>query len=207
MLAPTILGRTRMLESLFPRPDKQERRQQPLVGLGLLLGIIGFAMTGLGIAGGESVEACTGRLWWRECEESFNQWSLGTRAFLVVGGIGLVTGAVALGIEAFRTGTQRKRVQPYATILTGVESMTIEQLAAITRLRPSKVRAQIQAQIESGQIEGFYLDHGADMVVYVPATSHKTVVRCTECGGPNEVIVGITRPCSFCGQPLLLGPA
>lgn len=65
-----------------------------------------------------------------------------------------------------------------------------------------------QSLIDSDAISDFYIDYTADNVVsrkYLPKTSHKTVVKCSECGGNNEVIVGITRHCSFCGQPLLLG--
>ena len=57
-------------------------------------------------------------------------------------------------------------------------------------------------------IGDFYIDYSSDQVVskkYVPKTSHKTVVKCSECGGNNDLIVGITKHCSFCGQPLLLG--
>lgn len=196
--------------SLFKQPDREQMIQQQKIALGVLFGAIGFAMTGLGIYGGLPEEECTGRLWWKECEQSFNEWSFGMRAFLIVAGLGLLIAATALLIAAFRSSATRKRARPYATILTGVESMTIQQISDITRLRPSKVRAEVRAQIESGQIEGFYLDHAADQVVsrrYVPATSRKTVVKCSECGGNNEVIVGVTKPCSYCGQPLLLGPA
>lgn len=62
--------------------------------------------------------------------------------------------------------------------------------------------------INSEMISDFYIDYGADRVFsrkYIPKTSHKTVVKCSECGGNNEMIVGITKPCSFCGQPLMFG--
>ena len=66
----------------------------------------------------------------------------------------------------------------------------------------------LQSMIKSEMITDFYIDYGADQVVstkFVPKTSHKTVVKCSECGGNNELIVGITRSCEFCGQPLLMG--
>jgi hypothetical protein len=57
-------------------------------------------------------------------------------------------------------------------------------------------------------LEDYYVDFLTERVVskkYTPKTSHKTVVSCTGCGDRNEVIVGIPRPCSSCGQPLVLG--
>ena len=50
--------------------------------------------------------------------------------------------------------------------------------------------------IDSGMINDFYIDYQREQVVsrkYIPKMSHKTVVKCSGCGGNNEVIVGITQ--------------
>ena len=95
----------------------------------------------------------------------------------------------------------------YAAILTGVEVMKIQEISDITGKNKRRVHRDLQAMIRTGMIEDFYIDYQRQLVVsrkYLPKTSYKTVVMCAGCGGPNEVIVGITRTCSFCGQPLAL---
>lgn len=186
---------------------------QKAVARGLLVvagaaAFFGLLFVGLGIAGGETVEECTGHLVWRECKDVYNDWSLGTSIFLLAAGSGLIVVGAGSLIAALRLTTLEGHLKRYLAILTGVESMSIQRIAEITHSRPSKVRDEIQIMIDSEMISDFYVDYGADQVVskrYIPKTSHKTVVKCSECGGNNELIIGITKPCSFCGQPLLLG--
>lgn len=144
---------------------------------------------------------------WKECKDVYNDWSTGTSLFLLAAGVGLLVIALVSLIAALRLTTMQGHLKRYLAILTGVESISIERIADITHSRPSKVRDEIQSMINSEMISDFYIDYSADQVVsrkYIPKTSHKTVVKCSECGGNNEVIVGITKHCSFCGQPLLL---
>jgi hypothetical protein len=177
----------------------------PVAGIAAFFGLV---LTGLGIAGGETVEKCTGHLVWKECKDVYDDWSLGTSIFLMAAGIGLLVIAVVSLIAALRLTTMQGHLKRYLAILTGVESISVEKIADITNSRPSKVRDEIESMINSEMISDFYIDYSADQVVsrkYIPKTSHKTVVKCSECGGNNEVIVGITKHCGFCGQPLLLG--
>jgi hypothetical protein len=70
---------------------------------------------------------------------------------------------------------------------------------------PVQVRTDLQSMINSEMITDFHIDYGADQVVstkFIPKTSHKTVVKCSACGGNNELIVGVTRNCAYCEQPL-----
>ena len=122
--------------------------------------------------------------------------------------VGAVIAAGVFAIASWQLSTMQGRFKKYSAILTGVEAISIQRVAEITRSRPSRVREEIQSMLDSNMIDDLYIDYSADQVVskrYTPKTSHKTVVKCSECGGNNELIVGITKFCSFCGQPLLLG--
>ena len=84
----------------------------------------------------------------------------------------------------------------------------IQRIVDITGSRRSTVYRDLEALVDSDMIDDVYIDYNADRVVskkFVPATSHKTVVKCAECGSNNELIVGVTKACAFCRQPLLLG--
>ena len=129
---------------------------------------------------------------------------LGAIASVVV----LVVVALTIVLLALGLLTMRGNSNRYLAILAGVETIPIQRIAEITNSRPSKVRDDIQSMIDSDMIADFYIDYSADLVVsrkYIPKASYKTVVTCTSCGGNNELIVGITKTCSFCGQPLVLG--
>src|SRR5690606_38351993 len=94
--------------------------------------------------------------------------------------------------------TMQGHLKRYLSILTGVESISVQKIASITNSNPAKVRREIQSMIDSDMIDDFHIDYGADQVVskkHVPKTSRKTVVTCRACGANNELIVGITRPC------------
>lgn len=183
-----------------------EKISKGLLTAALFTGMFGLLMS---MGFGESTnEKCTGQLAWEKCVEVAVPMS--QRITFLVLGIGLLAVAAVCLLAALRLMTLSGHFNRYLAILTGVESMSIQQIADITRSRPTKVRDEIQSMIDSEIITDFYIDYAADQVVsrkYIPKTSHKTVVKCSECGGNNEVIVGITRHCSFCGQPLLLGTA
>lgn len=159
------------------------------------------------MAFGESTkEECSGLLVWRSCTK--NEIALGERLPWLVLTIALGIVALISALLALRLFTMRGNSNRYLAVLTGVETISIERIAEITNLRPSKVRNDIQGMIDSDMITDFYIDYSADQVVsrkYIPKSSYKTVVACSGCGGANELIVGITKTCSFCGQPLQLG--
>ncbi len=151
-------------------------------------------------------EKCEGHLWNKECTDVAIP--LSDRIPYLLIAIATLAVVVLAAVFALFLTMSQSHLKKYQAILTGVEVMPIQRIADITHVRSSKVRSEIQSLIDSDEIDDFYIDYGSDQVVskkYIPKTSHKTVVKCSECGGNNEVIVGITRHCSFCGQPLLLG--
>lgn len=165
-----------------------------------------FGVLALGAFGESTKEECSGLLVWRTCTK--NEVPLGERLPWLVLTIALGFVALTSVLLALRLFTMQGNRNRYLAVLTGVETIPIQRIAEITNSRPSKVRDDIQGMIDSDMITDFYLDYNADQVVstkYIPKSSHKTVVTCAGCGGNNELIVGITKTCSFCGQPLLLG--
>lgn len=151
-------------------------------------------------------EDCTGVLMFKKCKDTAIP--LDERLPFLFFAVGLAVVALVCLFVALRLTTMQGNLNRYRAILTGVESISIERISAITNARASKVRIEIQSMIDSEMIRDFYIDYNSDQVVskrYVPRKSRKTVVKCSECGGNNELIVGITKPCNFCGQPLLLG--
>lgn len=175
----------------------------------LYIAVVVSAGTGLGlfIAFFQKTRTeTTGSLWW---EESVTvDIPLHTRMAFLMWGIGLLAVSAALTTIAIRRITNARRLKKYPPILKGTESIGIQRIVDITGSSRATVARDIQTLIDSEVIEDLYIDYSADQVVskkYIPNESHKTVVKCSECGGNNEVIVGITRECNFCGQPLLRG--
>ncbi len=122
--------------------------RKPIAG-GLVLAAgaaacFGLVLTSLGIAGGETVEECTGHLVWKECEKVYNDWSLATSVFIIVAGVGLLIFAAGAVYAAILLSLTRSHLNKYQAILTGVEVMSIQKVADITHVRPSKVRSEIQ---------------------------------------------------------------
>lgn len=147
----------------------------------------------------------SGALWWKETTE--RQIPLTERRPYLFVAICLFVVAVLLVTSSIRLLTMKGSLKKYPPILVGVESMGVERIAKITNANVARVYRDVQAMIDSGMISDFYIDYQTEQVVskkYVPERSHKTVVTCSGCGGNNELIVGITKVCSFCGQPLVL---
>jgi hypothetical protein len=145
----------------------------------------------------------SGWLWWQETKEI----PLSERLPQLFVAIGLLLVAVACVVVGVRLFGMQGSLKKYAPILTGVESIPIQRIADITNSTSNRVYRDVQAMIDSGMISDIYIDYKAGQVVsrkYIPKSSYKTVVTCSGCGGKNELIVGITRTCSFCGQPLVL---
>ena len=164
-----------------------------------------FGAICFGAASEETQTETSGHLWWKS--ETTSTIPAETRGGWLLAGIIMVLIAVALAAVAVRLATRRSALKKYEAILTGVEVITIQQIADITGQSRSRVYKDLQAMLRSGMIDDLYVDYQREQVVsrkYIPKTSHKTVVTCSGCGGNNEVIVGITRTCSFCGQPLVL---
>ncbi len=160
-----------------------------------------FGIVAMGIFS-ESTET-SGSLWWKKTTDI----PLSERLPALFIGIFLFVLAVLCVVLAIKLFLIQGAYKKYLAILSSVESINVRQIARITATTPEKVYRDIQAMIDSGSIEDFYIDHGTEEVIskkFVPKSSHKTVVECTGCGGHNEVIVGITKSCSFCRQPLVM---
>lgn len=126
----------------------------------------------------------------------------------LLAGVVFVLIAVALTAFSIRLHKRRAALKKYAAILTGVEAIKIQQISEITGWSRSRICQDIETMIAWGMIDDLYVDYQREQVVskkYIPKTSHKTVLTCSGCGGNNEVIVGIPRTCSSCGQPLVIG--
>ena len=147
-------------------------------------------------------------LWWQEIRDI----PMSERLPYLQGAIALWVGAAILGTVAIwlvATSPERKlnKLKRYVPILKGVEQMPIQQIATITSSNPSNVFRDIQSMIDSCMVDHLYIDYQAARVVsrkYIPERSYKTVTKCTGCGSNAEVIVGITKPCAYCGQLLAL---
>lgn len=147
----------------------------------------------------------SGMLWWSETHDV----PMSERVGYLQGAIVCwVAAAILGGVTIWLTVIRRARgdrLKRYVPILKGVESIPVQQVASIVNVKPARVYQDIQRMIDSGMIEDFYLDYQTGQIIskkYTPEHSHKTVATCPSCGARSEVIVGITRPCVYCGQPL-----
>ena len=129
------------------------------------------------------------------------------RADMLLVSVCLFVGAVLLLVIAGLLATESDRLKKYLPILKGTELISIQEIIDITGSKRSTVYGDLRSLINSNMINDLYIDYKAEHVVsktYIPGSSSKTVITCDGCGGNNEVIIGITKPCSFCGQPLKL---
>jgi hypothetical protein len=193
----------RFLLSRIPVNSQKLIANRLLIAAGslALVAVLGFAEFA-----SSSEEECSGFLVWRSC--STTEVPLDERLPSLLLGIGMAGLAIVCALAAGQLTSMQGRLKRYPAILAGLEEIPIQRIAEITNSRPAQVRHDIQSMIDSAMISDFYIDYTADHVVskkYIPKTSYKTVVTCSSCGGANELIVGITRACSFCGQPLVLG--
>lgn len=145
----------------------------------------------------------SGALWWKKTTDI----PLSERLPALFIAIVLFAIAAVLVVLAVRLFLVQGASKKYLAILSSVESMKVHQIAKITGTTTETVYRDIQAMIDSGTLEDFYIDYGAEHVIskkFLPKQSYKTVVTCSGCGNNNEVIVGITTACGFCRQPLVL---
>lgn len=173
-----------------------------LGGLGSFLLVIFGLLLFIGYS--ETTES-SGMLWWSETREV----PISERLPYLQGAIACWAAAIAVaGLTIWLTVIRRgrgDRLKRYVPILKGIESIPVQQVASIVNVRPTRVYQDIQRMIDAGMIEDFYLDYQAGQIVskkFTPERSHKTVATCPGCGARSEIIVGITRSCSYCGQPL-----
>lgn len=169
----------------------------PIAAFFGLLMILAFSET--------TEEKCSGALLWKECSDVSVPMS--ERLTYLAAGVGLLVFALVCVVGSLQLMGVRGRLKKYDAILTGVESMSVMQIASIVRSSPDRVRDEIQLMIDAEMIDDVYIDYGRDLVItkkYVPASSYKTVVVCGKCHANNELIVGITKSCVFCREPLIL---
>lgn len=169
--------------------------------------MMAVAFGAIAVGASSEVEDTTtsGHLWWKKTTENVHADTERLTGVLV--GIGLLAVAVLCAGLALKLITMQGGLKKYPPILVGVESMRIQKIADITGARTAKVYRDLESLINSGTIKDFYIDYESEQVFstrYIPKRSHKTVVTCSGCGGNNELIVGITKHCSFCGEPLVL---
>lgn len=178
-------------------------RRSWLVLVAMALGIAGAVFVGLTFQ--TTRTETSGHLWWKDTTTT--EIPPATRLVYLIVGLFLLAGA-ALCVHLWVRRARRQAAQKkYIAILTGVEVLTVQEIAAKTNLSRSAVYRDIQGMIDAGVIDDFYIDYNAERVVsrkYIPKTSRKTVVTCSACGANNELIVGITRTCAACGEPLVL---
>lgn len=205
-----------VFEYLSAESDRAERQRAQMAGsvkrhwlvfVALILGIIGAVFFGLYFRAERTETESSGHLWWKDETTTTTEIPMGTRlVFLLVGLTLLAIAALCVYVrvkQARRRAAQRK----YLAILTGVERMKAHQIAGIAGVSQATVYRDIQRMIDIGIIDDIHIDYQAEEVVskkYVPKTSHKTVVTCRACNANNELIVGITRACAACGEPLVL---
>jgi hypothetical protein len=178
---------------------RQQYRMTLLASSTVLAGLFGAICFG---AASEATKT-SGHLFWKKTTVVPTE----TRVGWLIAGIVLVLIAITLAALSIRLVTRRAALKKYPAILTGREVIKIQQISDITGQSVQRVYEDMQSMIGSGMIDDFFVDYQREQVVstkYLPKTSHKTVVTCSGCGGNNEVIVGITRNCSFCEQPLVL---
>ena len=172
-----------------------------LRGAAAMAGLLGLlCLTGYAQA---TEEKCSGHLFWKECKDVVIPMS--SRRLLLVGGVLFIGLALFCLVSSLRLLRMSGHENRYLNVLAGVETLRIQEIADKTGLPPVQVRTDLQSMINSEMITDFHIDYGADQVVstkFIPKTSHKTVVKCSACGGNNELIVGVTRNCAYCEQPL-----
>lgn len=205
-----------MFEYLAAESERAERQRAQMAGsmkrhwlvvMALILGVVGAVFFGLFFRAESTETKSSGHLWWKDETTTTTDIPMGVRlTFLLIGLALLAIAALCVYVrihQARRTAAQKK----YLAILTGFERMKVHRIAGIAGVSQSAVYRDIQRMIDVGVIDDIHIDYQAEEVVskkYVPKTSHKTVVTCRACNANNEVIVGITRACVACGEPLAL---
>ena len=205
-----------LFEYLSESQDRADHERKQMAGFlkrswlalaALVFAIVGTVFVVLFFQSERTDTKTSGHLWWKDTTTTTTEIPLGTRLVYLLIGLGLILVAVLCVYVLTRRSARRAAEKKYLAILTGGEVWKVQQIAHITNLSPSTVYRDIQRMIDSGTIDDFYIDYKAEQVVsrkYIPKSSHKTVVTCRACGANNELIVGISRACAACGEPLVL---
>ncbi|UUW87772.1 hypothetical protein [Pimelobacter simplex] len=205
-----------VFEYLAAESERAERQRAQMAGsvkrhwlvlLALIFGVVGAVFFGLFFRSERTETESSGHLWWKDETTTTTEIPFGTRLVFLLVGLALLALAALCVYVRIKQARRRAAQRKYLAILTGVERMKIHQIAAITGASQATVYRDLQRMIDIGVVEDIHIDFQAEEVVskrYVPKTSHKTVVACRACHAHNEVIVGITRPCVACGEPLVL---
>jgi hypothetical protein len=205
-----------VFEYLAAESERAERRRAQmassvkrhwLVFLAPIFGVVGAVFFGLSFRSERTETESSGHLWWKDETTTTTEIPLSTRLVFLLVGLALLAIAALCVYVRIKQVRRRAAQRKYLAILTGVERMKIHQIAAITGASQATVYRDIQRMIDIGVVEDIHIDFQAEEVVskrYIPKTSHKTVVACRACHAHNELIVGITRPCVSCGEPLVL---
>lgn len=178
-------------------------KQKDIAKTLILLAALVCSMASLSMLGFTKATETTGLLWWQETKEI----PLSERMSYLYAAIGLYASGAVLAVVGVALSMMQGSLRKYAPILTGVDFISIQSIADIVNKSSRKVYRDVQAMIDSGMVSDVYIDHKAGLVVsktYIPKNSHKAVATCSGCGGNTEVFVGIPKPCSFCGQPLIV---
>jgi hypothetical protein len=195
---------------------QQRRQQEQMFGFlrrhwltlaALIFAIAGTVLVVLFFQTERTDTDTSGHLWWKDETTITTEVPLATRLLYLFIGLALISVAALSVYIRIRQAALQVSHKKYLAILTGFERMKIQQIAGITNSSPSTVYRDIQRMIDSGLIDDVHIDYQAEEVVskkYIPKSSHKTVVTCRACGANNELIVGITRACGACGEPLVL---
>lgn len=203
-------------EYLSTESERAERQRERMAGsmkrhwltlAAVIFGIVGAILFGLSFNTERKETETSGHLWWKDEKTTTIEVPLETRLWLFFIGLALILLAALCVYVRIRQARLRGAQNKYLAILTGVERIKVHQIAGITNSSPSTVYRDIQRMMDAGMIDDIHIDFQAEEVVnkrYIPKSSHKTVVTCRACGANNELIVGITRPCGACGEPLVL---
>jgi hypothetical protein len=205
-----------MFEYLSESQDRAELQREQMFGslkrnwlaiVALVFASVGTVFVVLFFQAERTDSETTGHLWWKETTTTTTEVPLGTRLVYLLMGLGLILVAALCVYVLNRRFARRAAEKTYLAILTGGEEWKIQQIARTTNLSAPTVCRDVQRMIDLGTIDDFYIDYAAQQVVsrkYISKSSHKTVVTCRACGANNELIVGITRACAACGEPLVM---
>lgn len=205
-----------VFEYLSSESDRAERQRAQMAGsvkrhwllfVALIFGVVGAVFFGLFFRTQSTETESSGHLWWKDETTTTTEVPMGTRLVFLLVGLTLLTIAAFCVYVRIKQARRRAAQRKYLAILTGVERMKVHQIAGIAGASQATVYRDIQRMIDIGIIDDVHIDYQAEEVVskkYVPKTSHKTVVTCRACNANNELIVGITRACAACGEPLVL---
>lgn len=123
---------------------------------------------------------------------------------------------IACGLE-WRLLLKERRT--YLTFIGAHAANTVSGLAQATNSPEKTVKDNLKLMIKKGMVGDFAINEqdgaivsnsGANMAggpfaagtQAAPVAPMKVTVRCSGCGAPNEITMGETTECEYCGSPL-----